>query len=245
MLQLACFWPERFSQPTLLNQGSWLLTSCVLVLVSTSPSYASQPTSKAEQQQSIQFNRDIRPILSNNCIACHGPDEKQRKAELRLDDEKSAKSSVIVAGDVKESELIARITSTDADTKMPPPESGKSLTKAEIKLLTEWVQNGADYEPHWAYVAPKKSILPKTKDTTWSSHWIDRFILAQLEMHGKRPALDADRITLLRRVYFDLIGLPPTPADVDSFPTVSPETSACSDVREVEEFASVIWRLIS
>ena len=217
MLPLACFWPERFSQPTLLNQGSWLLTSCVLVLVSTSPSYASQPTNNAEQQQSIQFNRDIRPILSNNCIACHGPDEKQRKAELRLDDEKSAKSSVIVAGDVKGSELIARITSTDADTKMPPPESGKSLTKAEIKLLEEWVQSGADYEPHWAYVAPKKSMLPQTKDTTWSSHWIDRFILAQLEIHGKRPAPDADRITLLRRVYFDLIGLPPTPADVDSF----------------------------
>ena len=217
MLPLACFWPERFSQPTLLNQGSWLLTSCVLVLVSTSPSYASQPTNNAEQQQSIQFNRDIRPILSNNCIACHGPDEKQRKAELRLDDEKSAKSSVIVAGDVKGSELIARITSTDADTKMPPPESGKSLTKAEIKLLEEWVQSGADYEPHWAYVAPKKSMLPQTKDTTWSSHWIDRFILAQLEIHGKRPAPDADRITLLRRVYFDLTGLPPTPADVDSF----------------------------
>lgn len=216
MLRLACFWPEIFRQPTLLNRRSWLLTSCVLVLASTSPTRANQPASNAEQQ-SIQFNRDIRPILSNNCIACHGPDEKQRKAKLRLDDEKSAKASAIVAGDLKGSELIARITSTDADIKMPPPESGKSLTKAEIKLLKEWVQSGADYEPHWAYVAPKKSILPKITDTTWSSHWIDRFILAQLEIHGKRPAPDADRVTLLRRVYFDLIGLPPTPAEVDSF----------------------------
>ena len=165
----------------------------------------------------IEFNRDIRPILSNKCMACHGPDKKQRKADLRLDDETSAKASVIVAGDLKKSELISRITSTDADTQMPPPDSGKALTEAEVSLLKQWIQGGANYEPHWAYVAPKRSPLPQVKETTWSPHWIDRFILAHLETHGERPARDADRLTLLRRVYFDLIGLPPTPAEVDRF----------------------------
>jgi len=177
---------------------------------------AQAPTEKLADR-SIEFNRDIRPILSNKCIVCHGPDKKHRKAELRLDDEASAKASVIVAGNLQKSELISRITSTDTDTQMPPLDSGKTLTKAEIALLKQWVQSGADYQPHWSYVAPKKSPVPRVQNTNWSAHWIDRFILAHLEKHGERPARDADRLTLLRRVYFDLVGLPPTPVEVDEF----------------------------
>ena len=197
-----------------------LLILTALMLGSLTSSLAAEfaPAKPANAtKRPVEFNRDIRPILSNKCMACHGPDEKQRKADLRLDDETSAKASVIVAGDLKKSELILRITSTDADTQMPPPGSGKALTEAEITLLKQWIQSGADYQPHWAYVAPKRFPLPRVKDTTWSPHWIDRFILAQLETHGERPARDADRLTLLRRIYFDLIGLPPTPAEVDRF----------------------------
>ena len=217
MLPLACYGLEGLRQSRSWMTASSLLTFCVLLLlVSTDPTYGNQPANAAEKQ-AIQFNRDIRPILSNKCIACHGPDEKQRKAKLRLDDETSAKTSVIVAGDLKKSELISRITSTDADTQMPPPDSGKALTETEITLLKQWIQSGADYEPHWAYVAPKRFPVPRVKDTTWSPHWIDRFILAQLETDGERPARDADRLTLLRRIYFDLVGLPPTPSEVDRF----------------------------
>jgi hypothetical protein len=165
----------------------------------------------------IEFTRDIRPILSNKCIACHGPDQKQRKAKLRLDNEDSAKESVIVPGDVNASELIARITSTDKELQMPPPGSGKTLSDKEISLLKQWIKSGAQYEPHWAYVAPKRSSPARIKNTGWSMHWIDRFVLARMEAAGEQPAADADRITLLRRVYFDLIGLPPTPGEVEKF----------------------------
>ncbi|MEC9004341.1 MAG: DUF1549 domain-containing protein, partial [Planctomycetota bacterium] len=165
----------------------------------------------------IEFNRDIRPILSNKCIACHGPDQKQRKAKLRLDTEASAKESVIVPGDVNGSELVARITSTDKELQMPPPGSGKTLNEAEISLIKRWIQGGAQYEPHWAYVAPRKHPAPQVTNTNWSTHWIDRFVLARIEAAGEQPAEDADRITLLRRVYFDLVGLPPTPAEVEAF----------------------------
>ncbi len=195
-----------------------ILTSLIVVMLARPlAAQVLAPKTAKPANRSIEFNRDIRPILSNKCIVCHGPDEKHRKAELRLDDETSAKASVIVAGDLQKSKLITRITSTDADTQMPPPDSGKTLTKAEITLLKQWIQSGADYQPHWAYVAPKRSPVPRVKETTWSAHWIDRFILAHLETHGERPAPDADRLTLLRRVYFDLVGLPPTPADVDKF----------------------------
>ncbi|MCP3696116.1 MAG: DUF1553 domain-containing protein [Planctomycetaceae bacterium] len=193
-----------------------LLLIALLALATENASHAADPKA-ATTGPVIEFNRDIRPILSNKCIACHGPDQKQRKAKLRLDTEASAKESVIVPGDVNSSELVNRITSTDKDLQMPPPGSGKTLNETEISLIKRWIQGGAQYEPHWAYVAPKEYAAPQVKNTSWSTHWIDRFVLARIEAAGKQPAEDADRITLLRRVYFDLVGLPPTPAEVEAF----------------------------
>ncbi|MEO2021416.1 MAG: PSD1 and planctomycete cytochrome C domain-containing protein [Pirellulaceae bacterium] len=192
------------------------LLATLLVLATWNAAHGAAPKA-ATSRPLIEFTRDIRPILSDKCIACHGPDEKQRKAKLRLDNEASAKESVIVPGDVNASELIARITSTDKELQMPPPGSGKTLSDKEISLLKRWIKSGAQYAPHWAYVAPKRSSPALIKNTGWSMHWIDRFVLARMEAAGEQPAEDADRITLLRRVYFDLIGLPPTPGEVERF----------------------------
>ncbi|MEX0688508.1 MAG: DUF1549 domain-containing protein, partial [Pirellulales bacterium] len=169
------------------------------------------------------FNRDIRPILSRNCFACHGPDEHDRQGGLRLDDRVAATSELdsgetaIVPGTLTGSELVARIHSIDPDLVMPPPESNHVLTAAQKDLLEQWIEAGAPYAPHWAYVAPARHPDPAVKDAAWSDGWIDRFVIARLEAEGLGPAPDADAITLLRRVSFDLTGLPPTPAEVDAY----------------------------
>ena len=214
---LARDWPDHPRQLKWWMMPGHFLAPCLLLLLPWLHSAHGNQPQQGDRPSAIQFNRDIRPILSNKCIACHGPDQKQRKADLRLDNETSAKTSVIVAGDVANSELIARILSTDPDFQMPPPETGKRLTRNEVTLLKQWIQGGANYEPHWAYVAPKVFPPPTVKDTTWSPRWIDQFILANLEARGVRPARDAERVTLLRRIYFDLTGLPPAPAEVDQF----------------------------
>lgn len=172
---------------------------------------------QATTSAKVDFNRQIRPILSDRCFFCHGPDSEHREADLRLDLEASAKESAIVPGDPDSSELIARIISDDHDTLMPPPESNKELSDEDIKLLRQWIKEGADWSQHWAYVPPKKSPEPKTSDQLWKKNWIDSFILARLEKEKLSPAPDADPITLIRRVYFDLTGLPPTPDQVDKF----------------------------
>lgn len=147
------------------------------------------------------FNRDVRPILSDKCFACHGPDEKHRKAKLRLDVEKDARAAV-------ETSLVDRITAKDADERMPPAKS-KPLTAAEIDILKKWVAAGGKYAPHWAYVPPKKHDAP--------AEYIDHFIQARLAKEGLKPSAEADRRTLVRRLSFDLTGLPPTPAEVEAF----------------------------
>ncbi|REK09497.1 MAG: DUF1553 domain-containing protein [Planctomycetota bacterium] len=165
----------------------------------------------------MEFNRDIRPLLSDRCFACHGPDATHREAELRLDQRESATLSAIVPGEPESSELVARITSDDADLRMPPADSGKSLSAAEQQLLTRWIAAGAEYEPFWAYVPPRRHPVPAVDDPAWTRSWIDQFILARLSAEGLQPAPEADRITLIRRLSFDLTGLPPTPAEVDAF----------------------------
>jgi hypothetical protein len=170
----------------------------------------------------IDFNRDIRPILSDTCFPCHGPDNETREADLRFDREDSVKIdrggySVVVPGDVKASELIRRITSGDEYEKMPPPDSGMSLSPGQIELLSRWVASGAAWSQHWAYVKPVRHEPPPVKDETWPLNWVDRFILARIEQAGIAPAPQADRVTLIRRLSFDLTGLPPTPAEVDRF----------------------------
>lgn len=174
--------------------------------------------STALAESPIDFNRDVRPILSDKCFFCHGPDDKHREADLRLDQApKPGAKSVVVAGKPNNSELIRRILSTDPDEQMPPAKSGKSLTAAEIATLRRWVEQDAKWTTHWAYVAPVKHDLPRVADENWPVNWIDRFVLARMEREQLQPAPDADRITLLRRLSFDLRGLPPSIAEVDEF----------------------------
>ena len=182
-------------------------------LVALLPLVAAVPARAAEP---VDFNRDVRPILSDKCFACHGPDEKHRKAKLRLDDGKAAHDSgALVPGKPADSALVQRITAADEADRMPPKKSGKTLTAAEVEMLKKWVAEGAKYAPHWAYVAPKKHDAPKTKHPT--ANWIDNFLFARLEREGLSPSPEADRRTLARRLCFDLTGLPPTPEAVDAF----------------------------
>jgi hypothetical protein len=181
------------------------------------PCAAVEPIRRESRQVPIEFNRDIRPILSDKCFYCHGPDASHRQADLRLDRRDEAISAAIEPGQPEASELIARITSSDSDLRMPPADSGKELSTAEIELLTQWVSSGAEYEEPWAYVPPRVSPIPEVEHATWSHHWIDRLLYPRLQQAGLEPSSEADRVTLIRRLSFDLTGLPPTPVDVDAF----------------------------
>lgn len=170
----------------------------------------------------VSFLRDIRPILSEGCFQCHGPDDKNRKAGLRLDTKQGAFSEVnegmtLVAGKPDESVLLQRVQSSDPKKQMPPPKSGKKLTQRQIELLRRWIEQGASWSDHWAFVAPQRPALPQVATPGWVRNPIDAFVLARLERESLRPAVEADRIALLRRLSLDLIGLPPTPAEVDAF----------------------------
>jgi hypothetical protein len=171
----------------------------------------------------LEFNRDIRPILSDACFACHGPDPAERKAGLRLDTKEGlfeptpSDSRAVVPGDLDDSELVARIISEDAAERMPPPKSGKSLKPEQIERLRRWVEQGAGYTSHWAFVPPRRPGLPAVRAESWCRNPIDRFVLARLEKEGLKPGPEADRTTLLRRAALDLVGLPPTLAEADAF----------------------------
>ncbi|MEM7783482.1 MAG: PSD1 and planctomycete cytochrome C domain-containing protein [Planctomycetota bacterium] len=206
--------------------------SAILLLVLNGKA-ASQDLKNAPSEMmpsTISFNRDIRPILSDKCFHCHGPDEASRATELRLDTQEGAFANLgdyfaVVAHKPDQSELIARIQSDDEYELMPPPETGKPLTANEVQLLTRWVSEGAVWDAHWAYKSPKRGKLPEVRDSSWGNNWIDQMVLARLEKGGMdfpgsnpiHPSPPADRTTLIRRIYFDLIGLPPTPAQVKKF----------------------------
>lgn len=179
----------------------------------------------------VNFQRDIRPILSDNCFFCHGPDDSKREADLRLDTRtglfgeltntgkgKQKKTTPpVIPGKPAGSELIQRIRSTDEYTQMPPLDSGKQLTKAEIDVLEKWVAQGAPFTEHWAYVQPVSPPIPEQSAIPAAVNAIDNFIGAKISQQGLEPVGTADRITLIRRVTFDLTGLPPTPAEVHDF----------------------------
>ena len=172
----------------------------------------------AEDTDKLQFNRDIRPILYETCLRCHGPDSAARKANLRLDKREAAiEAGAIEPGDPDASEMVARILSDDPELVMPPPSSNKTLTAAQKYILARWVKQGAEYQPHWSFIAPKRPELPAVKDAAWPRTPIDRFLLARLESRGLTPAPEADRRTLARRLSLDLNGLPPAPAEVEAF----------------------------
>jgi hypothetical protein len=180
------------------------------------------PSSRAEEGP-LEFNRDIRLILSENCFSCHGFDVKHREAGLRLDlrDEATktleSGSTAVKPGDVAASALVARIESTDPAVMMPPPETKKSLTPAQIATLKKWIAEGAPYEGHWSFEPVKSVEPPAVNDATKVRNEIDRFILSELARHGLSPSPEADKTTLIRRLTLDLTGLPPTPAEVEAF----------------------------
>jgi len=180
---------------------------------------AAVPLSAAEvAPKPVDYSREVQPILTANCYACHGPDASQRKAKLRLDQRGSAIKKVIKPGDADHSSFIRRISSSDPDEVMPPPDSKKDrLTAAQIDVLRRWINEGAKFDIHWSYVKPMRPALPAVKNKAWVRNAVDAFVAAEHEAHGLAPAPEADRITLIRRLSFDLIGLPPTPEEVDAF----------------------------
>ena len=171
----------------------------------------------------VDYNRDIRPIFSENCYACHGPDQNKRKAGLRLDKKEEAFRQLesgnyaIVPGEPAKSKLIYRITTTDDDDRMPPLKTGKHLTPSQIENLRRWITQGAQWKGHWAYLKPERPSIPSVRNKRWLRNEIDAFILARLEKEGLSPSREADKTTLIRRLTFDLTGLPPTISEVDAF----------------------------
>ncbi|HET6424831.1 MAG TPA: DUF1549 domain-containing protein, partial [Planctomycetaceae bacterium] len=173
-------------------------------------------------EDDLTFNRDIRPILSENCFACHGFDAKQRKADLRLDVPEGAYAehegrAAVKPRDLTASELWKRVISEDENEVMPPPSSKKKLTAAQKATLKKWIEQGAPYQKHWAFEAPVAVTPPAIKKADWPRNDIDRFLLAKLEREGLEPRGEASRETLIRRVSFALTGLPPTIAEVDTY----------------------------
>lgn len=182
----------------------------------------------------VDFNRDVRPILSDKCYFCHGPDEKARKAKLRLDTREGVfrikeGKAVVTPGKSSESELIRRITADDPDDHMPPVDSNRTLTALQIETLKRWVDQGAKWKSHWAFVPPRRAEPPAVHQSDWPINSIDRFILARLEAENLRPSPEARKDTLLRRVTFDLTGLPPTTQELDAF-LADPDSNAYEKV---------------
>jgi cytochrome c553 len=166
----------------------------------------------------LSFNKDIRPILVENCFSCHGADSASRQADLRLDRRDDAiESGAIVPGDVDSTAILDRIFSDDPEEVMPPPAVKKTLSAQQKETLKRWIAEGAEYEPHWSFIPPQRPPLPPVKREAWVRNPIDRFVLARLEQEGLAPADEADRRTLARRLALDLTGLPPEPAVVETF----------------------------
>jgi len=189
-----------------------MLASLLALLGLTAPSFA----------EKVDYNRDVLPILSAHCLACHGPDASKRKAKLRLDDRESAVadrtgSAAIVPGKPSDSELITRITSAAPEERMPPPKAGPPLKPDQVRLLRSWIEQGAPYAEHWAFLPPRRPGVPQVRDATWPRTPIDHFILQRLEQQQLTPASRASREVLVRRATLDLLGLPPTPEEIEAF----------------------------
>jgi len=190
---------------------------CSLLVAGVAIGLCGSPAAAADVAETavpapVSFNRDIRPLLSDNCFHCHGPDADHRQADLRLDiRDEAVAAGAIVPGEPQESLLVERLHETDPELVMPPPESHKKLTPAQKQLLARWISQGAEYQPHWAYVPPVKQPVPA------GTHPVDHFVHQRLAEVGLSPSPPADRRMLIRRLAFDLTGLPPTPAAVAAF----------------------------
>jgi mono/diheme cytochrome c family protein len=195
-----------------------------LVLKAASPAPAAALAAHASEREVVSFNRDVRPILAGNCYACHGPDRSRRQKELRLDLEDVATAPLpsgqvaIVPGHPETSALIQRITDPDEQKRMPHVSSGRPrLSAAEIETLRRWIEEGAEWEPHWSYIPPTRPSPPAVKDADWPLSPVDAFVLARIEKEGLAPSPEAERRELLRRLSFDLTGLPPAPEEIHAF----------------------------
>ncbi len=201
-----------------------LLAASVVLLIVTS-AWLIWRAATASSSTRLSFNETVQPILSENCYACHGPDPGARKAGLRLDRAEFAFVAhekfgpAIVRGNPDKSPLVRRIESDDPKERMPPPEGHRTLKPEQVALLRQWVKEGANYEEHWSFIPPKRPTVPATNDRQWIRTPIDGFILSRLEKEGLKPSEEADRPTLIRRVTYDLTGLPPTPEEVQTFVT--------------------------
>jgi mono/diheme cytochrome c family protein len=194
------------------------IAAIIVLVASATPAVGEDDTSPP-----IDFNRHVRPILSDRCFQCHGPDSAARKADLRLDSREGALAGgrsgrpALVPGDAEASHLLERISAADPLDRMPPPSIGKTLTVEEIEILRAWIAQGAAWQEHWSFIPPVAADPPAVADDAWPRNDVDRFILARLEREGLAPSPEADRTTLIRRLSLDLTGLPPTVAEVDAF----------------------------
>ena len=197
-----------------------LLFGISLLLLSCRPDFS--PTELPDQ---VDFNFHIKPILSDRCFACHGPDKKARDGKIRLDRQEEAFAALddtgqrfaIVPNHPEKSELIHRIQSQDPDEQMPPPDSHLSLSLYEIQLLAKWIEQGAEWKQHWSFIPPLRSALPDISDPSWPKNEIDHFVLAKLDQKGWKPTEAERKEKLIRRLSFDLRGLPPNPKEIDAF----------------------------
>ena len=197
---------------------------CLLAGIGCGPALPSDPEILARLPEKVDFNYHIKPLLSDRCYACHGPDAHTREAGLRLDEQDAAFQTnpesghrAIVPGSLRRSAVIERIFSTDPEAMMPPPEANLSLSDYEKALIARWIEQGAAWTPHWAFIPPTRPALPQVRESAWIRHPIDHFVLAQIEQKGISPTPEADRERLLRRVTLDLTGLPPTLNEIDAF----------------------------
>jgi Protein of unknown function (DUF1553)/Protein of unknown function (DUF1549)/Planctomycete cytochrome C len=203
------------------NPSVFLLIGAVILSIGS----CKEKLSTARTNDSVDYNLHIRPILSDRCFKCHGPDANQRKAHLRLDTPEGALAALkdnpdahaIVPGDPGKSEVYLRISSTDTSSVMPPIKSNLKLNEHEIELLKKWIAQGAKFKPHWAFIPPKQTAIPEVDDKTWSHNEIDNFVLAKIETRGLEPNPEADKERILKRLSFDLTGLPPSIELQDKF----------------------------
>ena len=203
--------------------AAWMLCTWVLVFVGKANAQTDSSVARKVSRAQLSFNQTVQPILSENCYACHGPDPGARKAKLRLDRAEFAyaphdkSGPAILPGRPDKSPLVQKIEAKNPKDRMPPPEAHKTLKPEQIALLREWVKQGAVYEEHWSFIAPKPQAIPEVKQNGWARNAIDNFILDRLEKEGLKPSPETDKRSLIRRVTYDLTGLPPAPEEVEAF----------------------------
>ena len=204
-----------------LTWGRKVIQPALLLVMLLFPSVLRAQSPEGSSLPPIDFNRDIRPIVAEHCYSCHGPDAGARKAKLRLDCRDEALQPTrsgqpaVTPGNRSASLLFQRIATADEAERMPPKSTGKTLTSTQVELLGRWIDQGAPWQEHWAYVVPRRSPLPTVRNGAWPRNAIDHFVLARLETAGLAPAPEADRATLVRRLTLDLTGLPPSPRELD------------------------------